>query len=373
MTPARSVRVTGWGAHVPATILTNADLERLVETSDEWIASRTGIRERRIAVRGETTATLAATAGLRAIATAGLTPADIDLIIVATLTPDHPIPATAVLVKALIGNERAAAFDVAAACSGFAYAYATADAFVRSGGARHVLVVGAEVLSRVTDFTDRNTCVLFGDGAGAVVLSASDEPGGGMAGLELTADPSGCELLWIPSGGTRRPTTEATLARGEHTIRMDGRETYRYATRTLAASARAAIDRAGWDPAQVDLVIPHQANMRIIESVAKSLDYPMDRVFVNLDRYGNTSAASVGIALAEAVATGRVHAGDRLVIVAFGAGYTSGAIALEWTADPADAARAAGIDPVALPPSALPDEDPVPVPLRALLADPIAG
>lgn len=368
MTPPRSVRIAGWGAHAPDTVLTNADLERIVETSDEWIASRTGIRERRIALRGETTATLAATAGLRAIATAGLAPDEIDMVIIATLTPDHPMPSTAVLVKALIGNERAAAFDVAAACSGFAYAYATADAFVRSGGARHVLVVGAEVLSRATDFTDRNTCVLFGDGAGAVVLSASDEPGGGMAGLELTADPSGCELLWIPSGGSRRPTSAATLARGEHAIRMDGRETYRYATRTLAASARTAIERAGWVPSDVDLVIPHQANTRIIESVAKSLDFPMERVVVNIDRYGNTSAASVGLALAEAVATGRVRPGDRLVLIAFGAGYTSGAIALEWTADPADAARAAGIEPVRLPPSSLPDDDPVPEPLRELLA-----
>ncbi len=369
MTPPRSVRITGWGAHAPDTVLTNGDLERLVETSDEWIASRTGIRERRIAGRDETTATLAATAGLRAIATAGLDPAEIDLIIVATLTPDYPMPATAILVKDLVGNRRAAAFDVAAACSGFAYAYATADAFVRSGGARHALVIGAEVLSRVTDFTDRNTCVLFGDGAGAVVLSASDLPGGGMAGLELTADPSGCELLWIPAGGVRRPASAETLARGEHTIRMDGRETYRYATRTLAASALAAIERAGWTPADVDLVIPHQANARIIDAVAKSLGYPMERVFVNLDRYGNTSAASVGIALAEAVGTGRVAPGDRLVLVAFGAGYTSGAVALEWTADPAAAARAAAIAPVRLldPPRPDSPEDPLPVPLRAIL------
>ena len=370
MTMPRSVRVTGWGAHAPETVLTNADLERIVETSDEWIASRTGIRERRIAGRDETTATLAATAGLRAIATAGLDPDEIDLIIVATLTPDYPMPATAILVKELIGNRRAAAFDVAAACSGFAYGYATADSFVRAGAARHALVVGAETLSRVTDFSDRNTCVLFGDGAGAVVLSASDAEGGGMAGLELTADPGGCELLWIPSGGSRRPVSPGTLARGEHTIRMDGRETYRYATRTLAASAEAAIARAGWTTADVDLVIPHQANIRIIDSVARSLGYPMERVFVNLDRYGNTSAASVGIALAEAVGTGRVQVGDRIVIVAFGAGYTSGAIALEWTADPAASARAAAIPPVrfAHPGDGGTDEDPVPAVLRPILA-----
>ena len=213
--------------------------------------------------------------------------------------------------------------------------------------ARHVLVIGAELLTRFVDFTDRNTCILFGDGAGAVVLSASDEEGGGMAGLELTTDPDGAYMIWLPSGGSKSPSTAETVRRGEHFMRMEGRETYRYATRTLASIALKAIERAGWRPGDVDLFIPHQANIRIIESVAKGLDLPMDKMFVNVDRYGNTSAASVRIALAEAVDSGRVKVGDRIVLVAFGAGFTSGAVALTWTADPANGQRAASVVPVA--------------------------
>jgi len=297
MTP-RSVRITGWGSYAPERILTNADLEKLVDTSDEWIVSRTGIRERRVAAPHETTATLAAIAGKRAIAVAGLVPEDIDLILVGTLTPDYWMPATAVLVKEAIGNMHAVAFDVMAACSGFVYSYATADAFIRSGVYRNVLVIGAELLTRFLDFTDRNTSILFGDGAGAVVLSASDEEGGGMAGMELTTDPDGAYMIWLPSGGSKSPPSEETVRRGEHYVRMEGKETYRFATKTLASSALTAISRAGWKPEEVDLFIPHQANIRIIESVAKGLNLPMDKMFVNVDRYGNTSAASVPIALA---------------------------------------------------------------------------
>jgi 3-oxoacyl-[acyl-carrier-protein] synthase III len=369
MTP-RSVRVTGWGFHAPARVLSNADLEQLVDTSDDWIRSRTGIRERRIASPDETTASLAAVAAQRAIATAGLAPDEIDLIVVATLTPDYPMPSTASLVKEAIGNRRAAAFDLAAACSGFVFAYATADSYVRSGLYRHVLVIGAEVLTRFVDFTDRGTCILFGDGAGAVVLSASDEEGGGMAGAELTTDPEGAYMLWVPSGGSRSPSSAETAYRGEHFIRMEGKETYRFATRTLASTALTAIERAGWTPDQVDLFIPHQANIRIIESVAKGLGLPMERMFVNVDRYGNTSAASVPIALAEAVASGRVHPGDRIVLVAFGGGFTSGAIALTWTADPADGARGDAVvgDAVIRLPVDWDSVDPMPQRLRAILA-----
>ncbi len=368
----RSVRVTGWGSYVPERVLSNADLERLVDTSDEWIRTRTGIRERRVAAPHETTATLGAIAAKRAIAVAGLAPDDIDIIVVATLTPDYPMPSTAALVKEAIGNATAAAFDIAAACSGFVYAYATADSYVRSGLARNVLVVGAELLTRFLDFEDRGTCILFGDGAGAVVLSASDEPGGGMAGLELTTDPDGAYMIWLPSGGSRSPSNAETARRGEHYIRMEGRETYRYATRTLAASALAALDKAGWSPDEVDLVIPHQANVRIIEAVAKGLKLPMDRFFVNIDKYGNTSAASVGIALDEAVAQGRVKPGDKIVFVAFGAGFTSGAVAIEWTADPAMAARAADVEPVASVrvPLDWASVDPMPPRLAAVLNDP---
>ncbi len=333
-----SVRLTGWGRYAPAHVLTNADLERMVDTSDEWIVSRTGIRERRVAAADETTASMGAVAGLRAIATAGLQPDDIDIIVLATLTPDYWMPSTAALVKEAIGNTKAIAFDVMAACSGFVYAYATASAYITAGMAKHVLVIGAELLTRFLDYTDRGTCILFGDGAGAVVLSASDEPTA-PAGIEMTTEPQGAYMIWLPAGGSKRPPSPETVARGEHKIRMEGRETYRFATRTLASTALAAIERAGLKPDDIDLFIPHQANIRIIEAVAKGLHMPMDRMYVNVDRYGNTSAASVPMALAEAVNEGRVKPGDHLVFVAFGAGFTSGAVAMEWTADPAAGPR----------------------------------
>jgi 3-oxoacyl-[acyl-carrier-protein] synthase III len=338
--------ITGWGMYAPEQRLTNAELERLVDTSDEWIRSRTGIRERRVAAPHETTATMAAVAGKRALAVAGLEPDDIDCILVGTLTPDYWMPSTAVLVKEAIGNTRAFAMDVMAACSGFVYALSAADAYVRSGRYRNVLVCGAETLTRFLDFTDRNTCILFGDGAGAAIVSASDRPGG-LAGFELTTDPDGAYMIWLPAGGAKSPPSAETIRRGEHYVRMEGRETYRFATRTLATTALTAIGRAGWRPEDVDLFIPHQANIRIIEAVAKGLGLPMEKMFVNVDRYGNTSAASVPIALAEAVASGRVAIGDRIVLVAFGAGFTSGAVAIEWTADPRCSERAASVVPTA--------------------------
>jgi 3-oxoacyl-[acyl-carrier-protein] synthase-3 len=355
--------------YAPSRVLTNADLERVVDTNDDWIVQRTGIRERRIAAAHETTATLAAIAGNRAIAVAGLQPNDIDVILVATLTPDYWMPSTGALVKEAIGNTSAAAMDVMAACSGFVYAYSAADAYLRAGVFRHALVIGAETLSRFLDFSDRATCILFGDGAGAVVLSASDEPGGGLAGLEMTTDPDGAYMIWLPSGGSRSPVSGQTMARGEHFVRMEGRETYRYATKTMATSALTAIARAGWDASEIDLFIPHQANVRIIESVAKGLGLPMEKMFVNVDRYGNTSAASVGIALAEAVDMGRIKVGDKVVLVAFGAGLTSGAIALEWTADPAHGKRAESVEPTASvrEPVDWGSVDPIPERLRQVL------
>ncbi|HEX7472411.1 MAG TPA: beta-ketoacyl-ACP synthase III [Candidatus Limnocylindrales bacterium] len=372
----RQAHITGWGRYAPSQVLTNADLERMVDTSDEWIRSRTGIRERRVAAAHETTASMAAVAGLRAIAVAGLEPEDIDLILVGTLTPDYWMPSTAALVKEAIGNTRAAAMDVAAACSGFVYGYASAHAHVTSGMARHALVIGAETLTRFLDYTDRNTCILFGDGAGAVVLSASDEPGGGL-GIELTTEPSGAYMIWLPGGGSKAPSSDGTIARGEHHIRMEGKETYRFATRTLASTALAAVEKAGLTPADIDLFIPHQANIRIIEAVAKGLDLPMERMFVNVDRYGNTSAASIPIALAEAVDSGRVKVGDHIVIVAFGAGFTSGAVAIEWTADPA---RSVGVDERIRaedvhirPPVDWDSVDPIPPALAALMATPVGG
>jgi 3-oxoacyl-[acyl-carrier-protein] synthase III len=332
--PRRHAHVTGWGRYAPAQVLTNADLERMVDTSDEWIVSRTGIRERRVAAAHETTASMAAVASMRAIRTAGLDPDDIDLILLATLTPDYWMPSTAALVKEAIGNTRAAAMDIAAACSGFVYAFSVAQAYVESGMAKHVLVIGAELLTRFLDYSDRSTCILFGDGAGAIVLSASEEPGGSL-GIELTTEPQGAYMIWLPAGGAKSPPSPETIARGEHYIRMEGNQTYRFATKTMATTALESVRKAGLDPSDIDLFIPHQANIRIIEAVAKGLDLPMDRMFVNLDKYGNTSAASVPIALAEAVNEGRVKVGDNVVIVAFGAGFTSGAVTINWTADPA--------------------------------------
>jgi len=368
----RYAHLTGWGRYAPAGILTNADLERMVDTSDEWIVSRTGIRERRVAAAHETTASMAAVAALRAIAVAGIDAADIDLILLGTLTPDYWMPATAALVKEAIGNTKATAMDLAAACSGFVYGYATAQAYITSGMAKHVLVIGAELLTRFLDYTDRNTCILFGDGAGAVVLSASDEPGGGL-GIELTTEPQGAYMIWLPSGGSKSPPSAATIARGEHFIRMEGRETYRFATRTLATTALAAIEHAGLEPDDISLIIPHQANIRIIEAVAKGLDLSMDRMFVNVDRYGNTSAASIPIALAEAANSGRIKVGDRIVIVAFGAGFTSGAVAIEWTVDPARGALGEAISPDSVhvrPPLDWDSVDPIPDALAEILARP---
>jgi 3-oxoacyl-[acyl-carrier-protein] synthase-3 len=374
VTTQRFARITGWGRYAPPNVLSNADLERMVDTSDEWIVSRTGIRERRVAAAHETTASMGAVAAKRAIAVAGIEPDDVDLILLATLTPDYWMPSTAALVKEAIGNTRAAAMDVAAACSGFVYGYATAQAYVTSGLARHVVVIGSELLTRFLDYTDRGTCILFGDGAGAVVVSASDEPGAGV-GIELTTEPQGAYMIWLPAGGAKSPPSAETIARGEHYIRMEGRETYRFATRTLASTALAAVARAGWQPEDVDLFIPHQANIRIIEAVAKGLGLPMNKFFVNLDRYGNTSAASVPIALAEAVNEGRVKVGDRIVFVAFGAGFTSGAVALEWTADPARSVLADAVPPESVSIRAPIDwdsVDPIPDALAAIVNRPVA-
>jgi 3-oxoacyl-[acyl-carrier-protein] synthase-3 len=341
--PNRTTHIVGWGHEVPKAVLTNADLEKIVETSDEWITTRTGIRERRIAGAGETTASMGAIAAARALAVAGVPADSVDLIVVATLTPDHPMPSTAVLVKEAIGSHRAAAFDLSAACSGFAYAYAVAHGFLTAGLGQRALVIGAESLSRVVDWSDRSTCVLFGDGAGAIVLDALDlhddqniatRPG--TLSFELSADPSGAFALWIPGGSGDD---------ADPLIKMDGAKTYVYATRTMAAVATAAIERAGLTVPEVDLVIPHQANLRIIEHVSKAIGYPMEKIFVNLDRYGNTSAASIPIALSEAVAAGRLKPGDVFCTVAFGGGYTSGAFVTRWDADPANGARAAAVDP----------------------------
>jgi 3-oxoacyl-[acyl-carrier-protein] synthase-3 len=369
----RHAHVTGWGRYAPAQVLTNADLERMVDTNDEWIRTRTGIRERRVAAAHETTASMGAVAALRAIRTAGIDPDDVDLILLATLTPDYWMPSTAALVKEAIGNTKAAAFDVMAACSGFVYAFSTAQAYIKAGLAQHVVVIGAELLTRFLDYTDRSTCILFGDGAGAVVLSASEQPGGAL-GIELTTDPQGAYMIWLPAGGAKAPPSADTIARGEHYVRMEGNATYRFATKTMATTALESIRRSGLTPDDIDLFIPHQANIRIIEAVAKGLDLPMERIFVNLDRYGNTSAASVPIALAEAVNEGRVQVGDNVTMVAFGAGFTSGAVTVEWTADPAHGlAGDAAVDPAEVHvrlPVDWDSVDPIPAALAELMNRP---
>jgi len=332
--PARYAQITGWASCVPEKVLTNEALARAVDTTDEWIVSHTGIRERHVvAGERETTAVLATRAGRDALLKAGLPPSQLDLIIVATATPEYVFPSTASLVQDALGAASAGAFDLSAGCSGFIYALTMGAAAVRSGTAEHVLLIGAETLSRITDWTDRNTCVLFGDGAGAVVVSACDARCGVLA-TELGSDGSGGELLILPAGGSRQPASLETVSNGGHFIKMNGREVYRFATTVMPKAAQNVTRKAGWELEDVSLFIPHQANTRIIESAAKRLSLPMDKFFVNLDKYGNTSAASIPIALAEAVAADRLHEGDKVVLVGFGAGLTWAAAAVEWGAPP---------------------------------------
>jgi 3-oxoacyl-[acyl-carrier-protein] synthase-3 len=333
--------ITGWGMYAPSRVMTNDELATMVDTSDEWIVSRTGIRERRSAAPDETTTMLSVRAGRDALAVAGLDPADLDLVIVATCTPDYPLPATSVLVATELGATRAAGFDLQAACSGFLYGLASGSAFVRSGMNRNVLVIGVEILSRFLNWEDRTTCVLFGDGAGAVLLQASDEPGG-LLGVDLFSDGTGCEGIIVPAGGAMHPASHETVDARQHAIKMLGSEVYKYATRQMGESALAALRGAGLTVDDIDQFVFHQANLRIINSVQKQFGIPDAKTFVNIEKYGNTSAASVPMALAEAVASGNVKVGDRVLMVAFGAGYTAGAAVVEWTADPTRAFLAPG-------------------------------
>jgi 3-oxoacyl-[acyl-carrier-protein] synthase-3 len=309
--------------------MTNDDWAQLVDTTDEWIRSRTGIAERRIASEDETTLTLSVEAARDALDVAKLSPAQLDLIIVATVTPEHLFPATACLVQDNLGAVHAGAFDLSAGCSGFVYALSLAADSIRAGTCRHVLVIGSETLSRIMDWNDRQTCVLFGDGAGAVVVSGSETPGGILSSA-LGSDGSGGDYLIVPAGGSKLPASHQTVEDGLHYTRMNGREVFRFASRTMDKAARLVCEKASVPMDDVKLFVPHQANIRIIKSAARSLKLEDDRVITNLDRYGNTSAASIPIALCEAIADGRVHRGDYLVLVGFGAGLTWGAIALQW-------------------------------------------
>ncbi len=336
----RYAQIIGWGYHVPEKVITNQDLEQIVDTSDEWIRSRTGIEGRHVAAGpSETTASLAVIAARRALEVADVPPSRVDLIICSTSSPEYIFPSTASIVQDSLGATNAGAFDLSAACSGFVYALAMARGHILAGDAEYVLVLGSETLSRIVDWTDRNTCVLFGDGAGAVLVAASDVPGGILA-TELGSDGSGANSLILPGGGSAMPASLETVSNGSHYLKMDGKAVFRFATRVMANATRKVMDRAGMTVDDLALVIPHQANIRIIQnSVLRQLKIPEDKVVINLQRYGNTSTASIPIALCEAIEEGRIKPGDNLVFVGFGAGLTWAACAIQWSV-PVDQQRA---------------------------------
>ena len=322
-------KITGTGSAVPQNILTNFDLERMVDTSDEWIVTRTGIRERRIAGEGEYTSTFATMAAQKALDAAGVSADEIDLIIVGTLTPDYPFPATACLVQQNLKAAKASAFDISAACSGFVYALSTAQKFILGGTVKKALVIGAEVLSRIVDWTDRNTCLLFGDGAGAVVLEAV-EGESGVLSTHMHSDGNYWDLLYQKGCGSRHPASQQNLDDRLIYLTMQGNEVFKHAVRAMGEVSQEALAANGLTTDDVSLFIPHQANQRIVDSVGKRLGIGGERVYVNLDRYGNTSAASIPLALDEVVRAGRLKEGDIVLLSAFGGGFTWGAAAIRW-------------------------------------------
>ena len=328
----RYAHICGWGKYVPVQVMTNNELARTLETNDEWIRTRTGIAERRIAGKEDTTTSMAYKAALRALDVADADPTRVQLIVVATMTPDRVMPSTAALIQDMIGAERAAALDLNAACSGFVYAYSVASQLVTSGAYHNALVIGADAMSHMMDWNDRETCILFGDGAGAVYLEAKEEVGG-MLAFELGSDGSGGDLLTGPMvGNSYTPLSGSDLKR--YALEMNGRAVFRFATRIMGRAAKAAIQKAELEMEQINLFIPHQANIRIIERAAKQLNLPMSKVYVNIHRYGNTSAASIPVAFCEAVEEGRLGKGDHVVVVGFGGGLTWGAAVVKWMADP---------------------------------------
>ncbi len=320
----------GTGSYLPEKILTNHDMEKIVETSDEWIVTRTGIKERHIAAEGQTTSDMAAEAAKQALQDAGLKASDLDLIIVATITPDTPTPATACWVQCKLGAFQAAAFDLSAACSGFVYGLTVAKAFVESGMYKRILLIGAEKLTAFVDWKDRGTCVLFGDGAGAAVIGPVPEGQREILSSFMAANGREAELLKIPGGGCRFPPTAETLGQKLHTLKMEGKEIFKTAVKVMSEAAVEAARRAGLTLQDISLIIPHQANIRIIQAIGERLEVPAEKMFVNLDKVGNTSAASVIIALDEAVKAGTIKKGDTLALVAFGAGTTLASCAVRW-------------------------------------------
>ncbi|MFQ3580633.1 MAG: beta-ketoacyl-ACP synthase III [Chloracidobacterium sp.] len=327
--PTQAAGIIGTGRALPERTLTNADLEKMVETSDEWIVSRTGIRERRIAAPDETTSHFATIAAQRALDAAGIAPNDLDLIICATVCPDMMLPSTACLIQSKLGARRAAAYDLVAACSGFIYGLATARSFIEAGHCRHALVIGAELLSRFVDYTDRATCVIFGDGAGAAVLGPV-APGRGILAHRILSDGNYADLLYTPGGGTRYPASPETIEQRLHYIKMRGNELFKVAVRSMSDTVGQILDELRLTPSDVDLFIPHQANQRITDAVANRLDIGSERIYANIERMGNTSSASIPIALDECVTAGRVKPGNLIVFASFGAGVTWGAMAVRW-------------------------------------------
>jgi len=326
----RRAHIASLATFVPPKLLTNADLEQLVDTSNEWILQRTGIRERHIVEPGVGTSDLAKEASLTAITRAGLTPADIDVIIVGTTTPDTIFPSTACRLQAKIGASRAWGFDLGAACSGFVYGVSTAAALVGSGAATHVLVVGADVMSSIIDYTDRATCVIFGDGAGAVVVSPSPDEGIGIMDFENYVDGSGGDALQMPAGGSLMPTTAETVAQGLHYVKQDGQAVFKFAVRNTEEASRRLLERNHLTADDVDLFVSHQANRRIIQSATEKLGIPPEKVVINIERYGNTTAGTIPLALDEAASDGRLKRGDLVVLASVGAGFTVGSVLLRW-------------------------------------------
>ncbi|MBM3243762.1 MAG: ketoacyl-ACP synthase III [Candidatus Omnitrophica bacterium] len=324
----KRVGIIGVGEYLPRKVLTNADLERMVDTTDEWITTRTGIKERRLASEAEATSDLAVKAAKLALEDAKLNPKDLDLIIVATVTGDMPFPSTASIVQNALSAEKAAAFDISAACAGFVYALSVAKQFISCGTYKNALVIGAEKLSSVTDWQDRNTCVLFGDGAGACVIS--EVKTGGIRSIYLGCDGSAMGLLNIPAGGSRKPANSKTLEAREHYVKMQGNELFKIAVKTMTMAAEKVLEQAGLTFEDVDLIVPHQANSRIIMAVAKKLGIPENRIYLNIEKYGNMSSASTVTALVEAVKEGKVKKGDTILLDCFGAGLVWGACIIKW-------------------------------------------
>jgi 3-oxoacyl-[acyl-carrier-protein] synthase-3 len=326
----RRARIASLATYVPPRVLTNADLERLVETTDEWILQRTGIRERHIVDTGIATSDLAAEAAREAIRRASLTPDDIDFIVVGTTTPDMMFPSTACLVQTKIGASHAWGFDLGAACSGFTYALTTAAQLVSAGGSRHALVIGADVMSSIIDYTDRTTCVLFGDGAGAAVVEASDRDNIGIIDFENFVDGSGGQALCMPAGGSLRPASHDTVEQRLHYVKQDGAAVFKFAVRNTEEAARRILDRNGVKPCEIDLFVSHQANRRIIMSATERLGIPPEKVVINIERFGNTTAATIPLALNDAVAEKRLKEGDLLLVASVGAGFTVGTVLMRW-------------------------------------------